>query len=301
MSEQGQTRRPVVVGVDGGRTDGPAVRWAARHAQRTGRPLLVVHASEPEALAAQAVGAGAPGITALLDAEQERTEQLAADVERLGEELGVTARLEVHRGSPVRALLRHQDEAALVVVGTGRRGAVREWVLGATSLGVAAHATCPVVVVNPDVEVGGLIHDRVGVAVDGSPDSRAAAATAVAYAAAVGTSVVAVTTWYLEVVDGYVVTEPESAEWRRVEEERTAMLRDVMASATRNHPGIEVELAVRRGPTVQTVVQMAAGWDMVVVGSRGLGGVQGRLLGSVSQRLMRRSPCPVLVATGRRH
>ncbi|GAA5158685.1 universal stress protein [Ornithinimicrobium tianjinense] len=295
-----QSRRPVVVGADGGRTDGSAVRWAARHAQRTGRPLIVVHASEPEALAAQAVGAGATGITALLEAEKERTDAMAVEVEDLGRELGIVATLELHRGSPVRALLEHDDEAVLIVVGTGRKGALREWVLGTTSLGVAAHARCPVVIVNPEVEVGGLIHNRIGVAIDGSPDSRVAARLAVAYAAAVGTSVVAVNTWYLEVVDGYVVTEPESPEWKALVAEREAMLDEVMQPAREHHPEVEVTLEVRRGSTVQAVLEAAADWDMIVVGSRGLGGVQGRLLGSVSHRLMRQAPCPVIVAGGPR-
>lgn len=290
--------RPVVVGADGGRTDGAAMKWAARHAKRTGRPLLVVHASEPEALAAQAVGAGATGITALLEAEQERTDELAAAIAALGEEVGIETRFELHRGSPVRAILEHQDEAAVIVVGTGRRGALREWVLGTTSLGVTAHATCPVVVVNPDVEVGGLIHDRIGVAVDGSPDSRVAAELAVRYASRVGTSVVAVNTWYLEMVGGYVVTEPDSPEWQKLDADRTAMLEEVLAPSREAYPDVEVETVVRRGPTVPTILELAEEWDMIVVGSRGLGSVQGRLLGSVSQRLMRQSPCPVLVGTG---
>lgn len=300
VTEGQQTRRPVVVGADAGQTDGAAVRWAARHARRTDRPLVVVHASEPEALAAQAVGAGATGITALLDAEKERTDELAAQVTQLGEEMGIQARLQLHHGSPVRALLEHQDEAVLIVVGTGRKSALREFVLGTTSLGISAHAHCPVVIVNPEVEVGGLIHNRIGVAVDGSADSRAAAALAVAYGAAIGTSVVAVNTWYLEVVNGYVITEPDSPEWQRLVAERTEMLQEVMDAAQQRHPEVAVELVVRRGPTVPTVVNLATEWDMIVVGSRGLGSVQGRLLGSVSQRLMRTAPCPVLVGTGPR-
>lgn len=292
--------RPVVVGSDGGGTDGAAVRWAAQHARTTGRKLVVVHASEPEALAARAAGAGAPDITTLLEAEEVRVEQIRERVAALGAELGIEASLSVERGSPVRALLEHQDEASILVVGTGRKGALEEFVLGTTSIGVAAHATIPVVVVNPEVDVDALTHGRVGVAVDGSDDSVVAARAAVEYADKVGKRLVALTTWYLEVVDGYVVTEPDSPEWRAIEAERRQMLQDALAPALEKHPDVQVEQLVRRGPVVGTIVDVARELDLVVMGSRGMGGLRGRLLGSVSQRVMRTAPCPVAVITARR-
>ena len=105
----------------------------------------------------------------------------------------------------------------------------------------------------------------------------------------------ALSTWYLEVVDGYVVTEPDSPEWVRLEQDRTAVVEEALADARAKHPGVSATVEVRRGPVVPPVKEAAAGWDLIVVGSRGLGGVQGRLLGSVSQRLMRSAPCPVIV------
>lgn len=292
--------RPVVVGADGGGTDGAAVRWAAQHARTTGRSLVVVHASEPEALAARAAGAGAPDITTLLEAEEIRVEQIRERVEALGAELGIEASLSVERGSPVRALLEHQERASILVVGTGRKGALEEFVLGTTSIGVAAHATVPVVVVNPEVDVDALTHGRVGVAVDGSDDSRVAARAAVEYADTVDKELVALTTWYLEVVDGYVVTEPDSPEWRKIEEDRRQILQDALGPALEQHPGVRVEQLVRRGPVVSTIVDVAGGLDLMIMGSRGMGGLRGRLLGSVSQRVMRAAPCPVVVITATR-
>lgn len=292
--------RSVVVGADGGGTDGPALRWAALHASRTGLPLLAVHASEPEALAARAAGAGAPDITALLEAEDVRAEHARTTVARLAEELGIEASAVVERGSPVRALLEHQDEAELIVVGTGRKGALEEFVLGTTSIGVAAHATVPVVVINPEVDIDALTTGRIAVAVDGSSDSEAAARAAVAYAARTGSTVTAVTAWYLEVVDGYVVTEPDSPEWKQIEKDREAMLRRVLEPALEHHPDVTVELDVRRGPIVGTLREAARAADLVVVGSRGRGSFAGRLLGSVSQRVMRSATCPVMVVTSPR-
>lgn len=37
------------------------------------------------------------------------------------------------------------------------------------------------------------------------------------------------------------------------------------------------------------------GYDLVVMGSRGLGTISGLLLGSVSDRVVRQAPCPVLI------
>ena len=288
--------RPIVVGVAGVGDEDLALIWAARTAARTGAELVVVHSSDPESVAARMAGAEIIAVSAVLDAEKETVAGLREHVAELAGELGIRARVEMHRGSPVNALLDHQEEAALLVVGTGRKGALEEFILGSTSLGDTAHSRTPVAVVNPGVDLGSLTHGRVGVAVDGSADSARAARAAFAYAALTGAAVTALTTWYVEMIDGYVVTEPDSPEWARLEAERSAMVEETLAEARGRHPEVEATVEVRRGPVVPTIKEAAAGWDAIVVGSRGLGGVQGRLLGSVSQRLMRSAPCPVVVA-----
>lgn len=288
---------PIVVGADGGLTDSAAVRWAAVLAQRTGAPLIVVHASEPEALAARAAVAGATDITLLLEAEEEGNQQLSDEVDVMGNNLGIEVTYVTRRGSAGKALLEYQHEASVIVVGTGRKGLISEFVLGTTSLAVAAHSDCPVAVINPEVQVEALTHNRIGVGIDGSRDSQAAAMAALQFAETVGAGVVAVSTWYIETIDGYLVTEPDSPEWHQLQERKRATLERALAPAREAHPDVQVELAVRRGPVIGTLQEMSKEWDLVVVGSRGLGGIQGRLLGSVSQRLMRTATVPVLVCT----
>lgn len=287
---------PVVVGVAGDGAGDSALQWAARLAARTATSLVVVHASDPESFASRMVGAEMIAVTAVLEAEEQSVCALERRVTALADELGIPARVDAVRGSPVSALLEQQDEAALIVVGTGVKGAVEEFILGSTSLGVAAHARCPVVVINPGVDLDVLDHGRIGVAVDGSADSRRAARAALALAELTGARVSAVTTWYLEVVDGFVVTEPDSAEWAQLETDRRAMVEEVLAPLRDRFPEVEVDVEVVRGPVVMTLRDLAEDWDVLVVGSRGLGGIRGRLLGSVSQRMMRTAPCPVLVA-----
>lgn len=286
---------PVVVGVAGVGVEDQALEWGVRFAARTGAELVVVHASDPESVAARMAGAEIIAVNAVLDAEERTLVGLREHVDALAAEHGVAARVEVRRGSPVDALLDHQDDAALLVVGTGRKGAVEEFILGSTSLGVAAHSRTPVAVVNPGVDVASLTHGRVGVAVDGSADSARGARAAFAYAALTGSQVCALSTWYVEMIDGYVVTEPDSPEWLQLERDRTALVEGCLTEARERNPDVRATIEVRRGPVVPTIKKAAAGWDAVVVGSRGLGGVQGRLLGSVSQRLMRSAPCPVIV------
>lgn len=286
---------PIVVGVAGVGEGDPALTWAATMAARTGAELVVVHATDPESVAARMAGAEIVAVTAVLDAEEETVADLRQHVDGLAAQLGIRTRVDVRHGSPVGALLDRQAEAALLVVGTGRKGAVEEFILGSTSLGVAAHSRTPVAVVNPEVDVDALTHGRVGVAVDGSADSARAARAAFAYAALTGSAVTALTTWYVEMVDGYVVTEPDSPEWAQLEAEREALVEQTLAQAREAHPQVEAQVEVRRGPVVPTVRRAAEGWEALVVGSRGLGSVKGRLLGSVSQRLMRSAPCPVIV------
>jgi nucleotide-binding universal stress UspA family protein len=81
------------------------------------------------------------------------------------------------------------------------------------------------------------------------------------------------------------------AEGRRVVEEARTLL----------GPRAAVEERVVQGTPKEEIVRAAEEWpaDLVVVGGRGLGGVRGFLLGSVSQTVARHVHCPVLVVKGR--
>lgn len=61
--------------------------------------------------------------------------------------------------------------------------------------------------------------------------------------------------------------------------------------------GIEVEERAEWGEPAQVITETAQkeGFDLVIVGSRGLGGLAGLFVGSVSDRVLHRAHCPVLV------
>jgi nucleotide-binding universal stress UspA family protein len=51
------------------------------------------------------------------------------------------------------------------------------------------------------------------------------------------------------------------------------------------------------GNVAEIIVETAGeeGFDLIVMGSRGLGGLQHLMLGSVAEAVTRRAPCPVLI------
>ena len=290
------TKGHVVVGVDVPETSGDAIQWAARTAVLHGVGLTMVHAVE-----------GVAGLPRgeVTDAD-ESTRNLLRDTTETHSVLsqavaGIRAEfpdLEVNPveivGDNVKSLLAHQEDA-LLVVGTGHRNAMSELIVGSTSLGVAMHATSPVAVVPPGSgnrdSGGGVV-----AAVDGSADSAVAAHIACQEARARGVKVVVVNTWGLEVVDGYVVTESDQEQFAAIQQRQADLVERALAGARRAYPDVEIEVEIVHDRAVRALVQRSETADLLVMGSRGLGGFAGKLLGSVSQRLLRTAQCPVIIA-----
>jgi nucleotide-binding universal stress UspA family protein len=69
------------------------------------------------------------------------------------------------------------------------------------------------------------------------------------------------------------------------------------ASAMAEEAGVEAEFEVFEGNAAEEIAKIAEGRDadLVVVGTRGHGGIAGSLLGSVSADVVRRSKRPVVV------
>jgi nucleotide-binding universal stress UspA family protein len=58
---------------------------------------------------------------------------------------------------------------------------------------------------------------------------------------------------------------------------------------------VEIERRVIEGAPAGVLVEQSRGAELLVVGSRGLGGFRGLLLGSVSQQCAQHAACPVVI------
>jgi nucleotide-binding universal stress UspA family protein len=73
------------------------------------------------------------------------------------------------------------------------------------------------------------------------------------------------------------------------------LLAERLAGWTEKYPDVRVERLVTCGPPTRSLLEQAAEAQLVVVESRGRGEFVGLVLGSVSNALVHRAACPVVV------
>jgi nucleotide-binding universal stress UspA family protein len=136
---------------------------------------------------------------------------------------------------------------------------------------------------------------KIVVGVDGSVQSLDALRWAVDEARRRGAGVEAVYAWSLP----HVSTMHEALHVLDVDlgpmrEAARTLLETAVEKAGPGRDVALVQLAVE-GPASVALLAAAQDADLLVVGSRGLGGFKGLLLGSVGQQLAHHAPCPVVV------
>lgn len=87
------------------------------------------------------------------------------------------------------------------------------------------------------------------------------------------------------------IPDPEIA--KRLEEAAETLLAEEIDQVASDD--VTIERRVVTGSAPDALLRAAREGDLLVVGSRGLGGFKGLLLGSVSQQVVHHAPCPVVI------
>ena len=133
---------------------------------------------------------------------------------------------------------------------------------------------------------------RIVVGVDGSSHSEEALRWALDQARLTGQPVEAVISWSIPVSFGEGAGPFMGIDWKG---EVTRTLEQSVANVV-DAPGADrVSQRAVEGHPAKVLVDAAADAALLVVGSRGRGGFAGMLLGSVSQHVVARAACPVVV------
>jgi nucleotide-binding universal stress UspA family protein len=290
----GQGRAPVVVGADGSKDAEAALDYAAWEASRRRLPLRVVHGFVPSRAYGPAI-AGAEDVPPGADAV---VRDVAAEVTRRYPDVDVTAT--VVAGNPAGVLTEESHAAALVVVGSRGRGRFAELLAGSVSAQVATYARSPVIVVrspgfvpSPDGKPADVV-----VGVDGSSGGDAALCFAFEEALARRGDLIAVYVWQ-EMPDDNLDAGSQRPNLDETRAEAERLLAEALAGWQSKYPDITVRRrTVHSYHPVPTLMEEARQASLIVVGSRGLGGFKGLLLGSVGDALLRHARQPVAIVHG---
>jgi len=133
------------------------------------------------------------------------------------------------------------------------------------------------------------------VGVDGSAPAKSALRWATAYARLTGARVHAVTAWEFPALYGWGQAFPDHDFAATAGKVLTESVQDVLGA----EPDVAIEESVVAGHPAQVLIDASEHAALLVVGSRGHGSFSGTLLGSVSQRCVQHSRCPVVVMRGR--
>jgi nucleotide-binding universal stress UspA family protein len=249
----------IVAGVDGTAESLEAVRQAARLLVPGGTLHLVCAVNLARAATA---GWSAPRLA-------EELEREGGDALQQAQEIAPQATRSLLDRRPVGCLLDEVErmDATLLAVGTHGRSRPEGILLGGVATTMLHEAPCPVLVAHPPRDRGGF-PGIVAVGVDGSPHSLAAAAVAAELAARFGAALRPVVALRGKDVD--------------------------VETALAQLPGVRVD---ESADPVSALVEVSREADLLVVGNRGLHGLQA--LGSVSERVAHRAQCSVLVVRGR--
>lgn len=277
----------VVVGVDNTPAGSTAVRYAATEAARNGCILRLVHAT----LGYDDTAPHRPSLDAgSLKSYGHGLLERAADLAHACAP-GLQLETRLISGGIVSTLVEGASDAALLVVGAERRTVLGHIWTGDVIAGVAARATCPVVVIPPTWEPH-QEHLRVVVGVMSVETASEILTAGLVRAHDRGAELVVLHAWQgLSGYDDLTEDRTAAADYAR---RQTALIEESIRGLRDAYPDVKVRVQIVQGQPAYTLVEASTTADLMVV-SRPRHGARLHHLGLVGRALLHQANCPVEV------
>ena len=296
-STQSSTGHGILVGVDGSDESLAAVAWAAEEAVLRGTRITLLHVISP-LVVTWPIESLEYGFAEWQDTNAQNVIDQAqkALYTALGDTAPPPVRAHISHDGTVPELAAASADAELLVVGSRGRGPIGGAVLGSVSRSLLHHAHCPVAVIKTGPTRGREDGERpILLGIDGSPASEAATAFAFDEASRRHVGLMALHAWCDLGVFGIL-----GSDWDAHQEQGQEILAERLAGWQERYPDVDVRPQLVCDRPARWLVDESKNAQLVVVGTRGRGGIAGMLLGSVATSVVESSPTPVVVVRGLR-
>lgn len=216
--------------------------------------------------------------------------KILAEAKALAEEIGIHVLTDLEQGEPYERIVHVADDEKCDLIVLGRRGIshLERELMGGVTARVIGHTKRDVLVVP---EGASLVWKRILLATDGSPQSEDAVQLAIRIAAAHSSELTAMTVVYTN--DEFLALAPSMVTEMVIKAK--AMVDKIRQQAEK--AGVKAETVVKEGEPYKAITAHATTIpaDVIVMGSQGRRGLRKILMGSVTERTIGYSPCPVLI------
>jgi nucleotide-binding universal stress UspA family protein len=190
-----------------------------------------------------------------------------------------------------------KENADLIVSGTRGQGAFRRMLLGSVSTNLLNHAACPVLVVRKRAYQVQTQLRKIMVATDGSKSANQAVELATSIAIVAGAELTIVHVLYLSpmVYGGY----PPAMDkfYGDIRKDGARIISEASKIADKNGVSAKTKLIEKNRTPVWAITSAAneGKFDLIVLGTRGMGGLKKVILGSVANGVVHYANTSVLV------
>lgn len=217
-------------------------------------------------------------------------EKAISDALALAKAEGASIKTVCEEGEPYERIIDIASAKKCDLIVMGRRGLKRleRVFVGSVTARVIGHSPVDVLVVPKDAAIG---WQRILLATDGSKYSKAAAKRAIDFAKSYGGELKVISV--VDVPTEFYAESPKTVEGLVNEAKGYVEAVSKQAEAS----GVKADAIVREGEIYRVITDIAKEQkaDIIVTGSHGRTGLKRLLMGSVTEKIIGHTPCPVLV------